>query len=89
MCSELLFSFCLSHNFKASAYFFSLIRSEMKLSSEEKAKYDTCMTACKQSATDLAYISDLISEKKYAEALKLCVPRISVIKVIITSAALS
>lgn len=45
---------------------------EMTLSSEEKAKYDTCMTACKQSATDLASISDLISEKKYAEALKLC-----------------
>lgn len=45
---------------------------EMELSSEEKTKYDTCMTACKQSAADLASISNLISEKKYAEALKLC-----------------
>lgn len=44
----------------------------MELSSEEKQKFDTCMSACKQSAAKFASISALIENKNYEAALELC-----------------
>lgn len=44
----------------------------MKLSPEKRAKFDTCMDACKQSAAVFTSISTLIESENYELALQLC-----------------
>ena len=44
----------------------------MDLSSDERTKFETCLDACKQSASKFETINALIKEKNYETALELC-----------------
>ena len=63
-----------THNITGSSLLYTrmLELENMDLSSDERTKFETCLDACKQSASKFETIDALMKEKNYETALKLC-----------------
>lgn len=63
-----------THNItKTSLLYTRMLELEnMDLSSDERTKFETCLDACKQSASKFETIDALMKEKNYETALELC-----------------